>query len=216
MARMAIEEGITHAVLTPHFHQGIYDNQVSTLKPVFETFKEQLAESQIPLEIAVAGEVRISTDLLHLLPAGNVPFIGSIDDTPVMLLELPYSHIPPGTDNLLNWLHKNNVKTMIAHPERNREIISNPSAIKQLKLGGTMFQLTVGSFSEMFGEKVRDTAETLLLDGYADIVATDAHRIDKRPPTVKAGLDAISALVGPDIMKRLSFDTPKAISQVLF
>jgi len=36
LARIAADDGITHMVLTPHVHPGRYNNNVQSIKPIFE------------------------------------------------------------------------------------------------------------------------------------------------------------------------------------
>lgn len=214
--RIAQAEGITRAVITPHMHPGVYDNQLDNLAPVFSELKTTLRKQGIAMRLALAAEVRLSTELLTDLPAGRVPFIGKLEGKDVVLLELPYSHIPPGTDKLLRWMRAQGVTAMIAHPERNREIIAEPASVLRLKDAGAKLQLTISSFIGEFGEKVQDVAEWLLVRECADIVASDAHRPSRRPPLVKPGLDRIAKLVGAYAMRELSDTVPAIISKPLF
>ena len=52
LAAASVDNGITHAVLTPHIHPGYFDNSLSTLQPVFDDYRASLAAAGIQLTIA--------------------------------------------------------------------------------------------------------------------------------------------------------------------
>jgi protein-tyrosine phosphatase len=54
LARVAVADGITHMTLTPHIHPGRYENNAVLIEPVFETFKQALADAEIPLSYRAA------------------------------------------------------------------------------------------------------------------------------------------------------------------
>ena len=130
-----------------------------------------------------------------------------------MLLELPHSHIPPGTDNLLRWLARNGVQAVIAHPERNRDIIANPDKINALKRAGCLFQATAGAFTGRFSEKVKHTAGLLLARDLITYVASDTHSVNRRPNDMAKAFIEVAALKGNEYAERLFKQTPWLISQ---
>ena len=216
LIRLAAEQGIRRSVITPHIHPGTYDNKPADMLALFNDLALAVKQQDIGVELALAAEVRLSTEMLTDLPAGKIPFIGRYKGMDVLLLELPYSHIPPGIENLIKWLKAKKVRPLIAHPERNREVISDPHKALMLKQLGVMFQLTVGSFAGDFGEKVLDTAKWLVAHKCIHVVASDAHRIDKRPPKVKDGLMNLIELAGIERVRLWSQLLPAEISGYLF
>ncbi|WP_315983498.1 CpsB/CapC family capsule biosynthesis tyrosine phosphatase [Aliamphritea spongicola] len=94
LAAMAAADGITHAVATPHIHPGRYDNNIHSITPAYEALKNAIVERNIPLELGMAAEVRISVEMLAMIPTNQIPFLGEWEGRKVLLLELPHSHIP--------------------------------------------------------------------------------------------------------------------------
>ena len=182
LAKASVECGITHAVCTPHIHSGYFDNDIDIIRSTHEIFVSALEREEIPLITHFAAEIRISPEIVKLHQLNVLPFLGVLDTQPVLLIELPHSHIPPGTEQLIEWLITQGIKPMIAHPERNRDILSNFSKAAWLKGRGVMFQLTAGAFTGTFGERVQDCVFKMLDEGFGDIIATDAHNLHKRPP----------------------------------
>jgi len=151
-----------------------------------------------------------------MLPANELPFLGVYNDKKVMLLELPHSHIPPGTDKIIAWLLKRNVLPMIAHPERNKDILRKFEKVEPLIELGCLFQLTAGSVCGQFGEAAQERAEQLLERGVVTVLATDAHHVERRPANLKAGRDAAALIVGREAAGAMVYSTPLSIAAAQF
>ena len=70
LARAAVSNGVSDAVLTPHINPGRWDNRLSTLKTRFEAFQSVLRIRDIPLRVHLGAEVRLGPDVLRLDSAG--------------------------------------------------------------------------------------------------------------------------------------------------
>lgn len=212
LARIAVADGITHAVVTPHIHPQRFDNNVSTIEPVFNQLKQALDDQNIALKLhSFAAELRISAEMLSMIPAGQVPFLGEWEGKKVLLLELPHSHIPPGSDKLTQWLLKQNIQPMIAHPERNKEIMRNTDKLAPFVEQGCLFQLTAMSVTGEFGELAQKKSIELLSRDWITILATDAHNSQHRPPVLSRGLEAAAEIVGAKNAVKLVLDHPAKI-----
>lgn len=211
LARVAVNDGITHITFTPHIHPGRYDNNISTIQPVFEAFQQALKENDIPLSVAMSGEVRLSAEVLMLVAQNQVPFLGTWEGKNVMLLELPHSHIPPGSDKLVKWLLDRNILPMIAHPERNKDIVRDLDTIAPFVEMGCLFQVTAMSVAGRFGVPAAQRSMELLERGWVTVLATDAHNLEHRPPVLSEGLAAARAVVGEEAARVLVLDNPREI-----
>ena len=216
LVKLAIADGITHAVCTPHIQLGRFDNNLDTIATAFDLLVTQIKSQQLNIALAFAAEVRICPEIMLLSKQNKLPFIGKWQNTDVLLLELPHSHIPPGTDQLIKWLHKHKITPMIAHPERNRDIIADYNKFDMLCKLGCLFQMTAGSLCGQFGEAVQAISAKMLIEDKITILATDAHNIKRRPPSLLAGRNAAAELIGDQKANSLVYDTPKLISQSKF
>jgi len=214
--QIAEKDGIKRMVMTPHIHFGRFNNTIEKIQSEVQDLKGLLSENNINLDIAYAAEVRIDAQLLPEVEQGRIPFIGQFEDQKVLLLELPHSHIPHGCDKLIRWLTLHNIRPLIAHPERNRDILKTPEKIKQLQSLGCLFQLTASSFTGYFGQKVQLLSEKLLLDGVIDVVASDSHNIQRRPPVLSLAHKKVSELLGEEASYNLFYQTPYNLTKSLF
>lgn len=212
MARMAVDNGIECAVLTPHIHLGRFDNTKKSILAAFKIFKLALKREAIPLRIGMAAEVRLAPELMPQILQGDLPYLGRWEGLNVLLLEMPHSHIPAGTDQFIRWLYKQNIIAMIAHPERNKDIIRDFKNIKPLLKTGCLFQVTAGAVEGRFGEQAMHRAEELLAQGVVTVLASDAHHISRRPPALEPGRRAAERIIGESASWDLVNTRPKIIA----
>jgi protein-tyrosine phosphatase len=211
LARLAVKNGIRHSVLTPHVHIGRYPNQRSTLEQAFNDFKVALVENGIELDVSLGGEVRLDPAILGLLEQDEIPMLGSLDGYDVMLLEFPHSHILPGTDKLVQYLLNRNIRPMIAHPERNKDVMRSLEKIEPFVHLGCLFQVTAGSVCGNFGKPAMQRAHEMLERGWVTVLASDAHNAKYRPPDIEPGRRAAEALIGRVAADALVFERPRQI-----
>lgn len=216
LAQFAVQHGIRRAVVTPHIHPGRYDNDLVTILPVFEAFKAVLAARDIPLELGFAAEVHVDPAILALVAEERMPFLGQVEEFRIILLEFPHGHIPVGSEKLVDWLLQRHIRPIIAHPERNKDIIRNWRKITPFVSMGCWLQVTAGAVAGDFGPYARDTAVTLLEQGWVKILATDAHNLEHRPPDMEEGRQAAAEVIGEAESWKLVRDNPALISVTHF
>lgn len=213
MARLAVANGITEAVLTPHVHPGRYENTLSSIVAATQAFQESLDAHAIPLAVRPAGEVRVGPELMRLVADDQVPWLGAHGGYRLVLLEMPHSHIPPGADKLVDWCLQRGIRPVIPHPERNKDVVRDIEKITPLVGLGCFLQVTAGSVAGDFGEPARQRAVELLERGWVQFLASDAHDTRRRVPDLKPGRDAAAAIVGEQGARALVFDHPRQILQ---
>lgn len=212
----AVADGITRIICTPHIQLGRFDNTIDTITTAFEELQEHTIKNDIDVELAFAAEVRICPEIMLLVKQKRLPFIGKWLQKDVLLLELPHSHIPAGTEQLINWLNKNNIIPMIAHPERNRDIIADITRLSRIPTSSCLYQITASSICGDFGDIPQRISEQLLLEDKVTIVASDSHNIKRRPPKLNQAKNIVEKLVGAEKADMLFYHTPKLISDSKF
>ncbi len=215
LLRLAVADGIRRMVATPHINPGYFDNTQATIAAALSAVRAELLQQQIPLQIAAAAEVRLTDQLMSAVEQQQLPFLGQWQSQQVLLLELPHSHVPAGTDKLLKWLGKHNILAMIAHPERNREIQSNPALLNTLRNAGCLFQLTASSLLGDLGERHQQCAELLVRQRIYQVMASDCHNLQRRPPKLQPALQQLARLTDDNYANALVKDNPAALTASL-
>lgn len=196
LARHAVAAGIRVAVVTPHMHHQRYDNRAANIQAAMRAFQGILDDEGIALRLRCAAEVRLDHEILAWVGAQDVPYLGDWQGERVMLLEFPHSHVPVGADKLVAWLRRQGIRPMIAHPERNKDIMRSLDKINPFIQLGCLLQLTAGSVAGNFGETARQRAVELLGRGWVTVLASDAHNLEARPPELEPGRAAAALVVG--------------------
>ncbi len=216
MMRLAIEDGIESMVFTPHIHPERHANTRRSIDESLQDFQETLDDAGISMRTAAAAEVRISPEIPAMVDNEQIPYIGHKDGCQVFLLEFPHSHIPPGSEKLVDWLLAQDIRPMIAHPERNKDVIRDVGKIWPYVSAGCLLQLTAGSVAGTFGEIAQQRSLEMLEKGWVTVLASDAHNIQHRPPVLQAGREAAAAIVGEAESWRLVREYPWSIVESLF
>ena len=216
LARIAVADGITHLVCTPHIHAGRYDNTPQTIQAAFKQFQQALEAEQIGLKVAYAAEVRFGLELMEWAAMNALPFLGEWQGKQVLLLEFPHGEVPFGAEKLTSWLIGRNILPIIAHPERNKAIMKSRSKLKPFLDQGCLLQVTASSVAGHFGETAQDIAIVLLQENTVTIVATDAHNSRHRPPRLKEGVRAAADVIGEKKAAELVTINPWTLAQVHF
>ncbi|MFA5913774.1 MAG: CpsB/CapC family capsule biosynthesis tyrosine phosphatase [Burkholderiales bacterium] len=211
LAAHAVHSGIVRSVVTPHVHVGRYNNERASIATQVERFRIELESRNIPLQLEIGGEVRLGEEIIAMVLEERIPFLGERDGYRIMLLELPHSHVPVGSDKFVAWLLKQKIRPMIAHPERNKDVHEDINRITPLVSMGCWLQVTAGSVAGDFGEPSRKRAVQLLERGWVTVLASDAHNLAHRPPELEPGRRAAAAIVGEQESWKLVRDTPLAI-----
>ena len=213
LARFALDNGITKSVMTPHIHPGRYENTRLDIQVAVQKFEVALARQGIPLDLSAGAEVRIGADTIYMVAQEEIPFLGELGGYKILLLEFPHETIPVGSINLVQWLMAKNIRPMIAHPERNKDVMRDTSKIEPFINEGCLMQLTAASIAGNFGKQAEMVSRTMLEKDWVYAIATDAHNIDHRPPDLAAGRDAAAEIVGLEKANLFVNDHPRAILQ---
>ena len=213
LARACVADGISHAVSTPHVFPGRYDNGCENIRAAHARFAALLAEAQIPLQLSWAGEVRLTPEVLDLLPHHELPFVGQVGAARTLLLEMPDGQSPLGALNFVRRLLAQHIRPIIVHPERNRGVMERPDRLLDFVEAGCFVQLTAGSLVGLFGAKAQATAITLLDRQWVHAIASDAHNLTGRAPRMQEARKWLLENHGPEVAHRLTVSGPALLCQ---
>jgi protein-tyrosine phosphatase len=195
MARAAVKEGITTIIATPHHKTGSYDNPKPSIIALAAQLNDAIKQHNLPLTVLPGQEVRIHGDLLKSLEANELM---TLADTSYLLIEFPPDHVPRYAEQLLFELQLKGVIPIIAHPERNIEIVEHPDRLYQLVKRGVLTQLTASSVSGHFGKNIKKFSLQLIEANLAHFIASDAHNTTKRPFRMREAYNVIDKEFGID------------------
>ncbi|WP_338788133.1 tyrosine-protein phosphatase [Metabacillus sp. FJAT-53654] len=193
MARLAVEEGITKIIATPHHQNGKYFNKKQDIINRVTELNLLIQKENIPLEVLPGQETRIYGEMLEDLEKGDIL---PLNHSKYIFIELPSGHIPRYAEKLLFDIQLKGLTPLIVHPERNSEVIENPDKLLNLVKKGSLTQVTAGSITGHFGKKIQKFSLQLIESNLTHFISSDAHNISTRSFKMRDSISEIEKEFG--------------------
>lgn len=197
MAKQAVKEGIHTIIATPHHKNGRYDNPKQEILSKVGELNKRLQEESIHLTILPGQEPAINGELLDDYQKDEIL---SLNNTQYQFIELPSSHVPRYTIQMLFDLQLKGLTPVIVHPERNQEIQERPELLYKMIEKGALAQLTAGAVCGNFGKRVKNLSFELIEANLVHFIASDAHNIYKRSFNMVQAYDVVESKYGVDLV----------------
>ena len=172
MLRGSEKSNIDIVYATPHYMKGYCEKTYLEIDGMVENLNEYIKAKDINLKVLPGQEVCVDKYTLDLYKRG---IIKGLNASKYMLVELSTAITPLVSLNILYELMLIGVKPILAHPERYKFIIKNPSLINDYVEEGVLLQIDSGSIKGVFGKQTKYTAEQLIRHGLCSFIASDAH-----------------------------------------
>ena len=207
MCRASAADGIDVMVATPHAHDSVH----KTHDPEF--LRQKVAELNSKLNgnprVVLGCELRFTHALVkQLCETHSAPTIAG---GPYALVEFPHAVVPNGSEHPLFELMSNRITPIIAHPERNIMLLTEPERFYELVSLGVLGQMDTGSITGQFGKKVQQASRVMLENGLIHFIASDCHNTRNRLPGMSAAVAATAEVVGEDYARAIAEDNPAAV-----
>lgn len=209
MVEMAVDDGITHIVATPHAnHTYSYDRAGN---------QRLLDDVRNALPPATAERITLGLGCDFHLNFENVEDAQkhrgryTINGTEYLLVELPDFNIPTRAEEVLYNLRVAGLTPILTHPERNTTLQRSPQRLGNWIADGLLVQVTAGSVLGNFGGKAKKMAWDLLRSGSVHFIATDAHDTVRRPPKMSEARQQIAKRLGATLADKLCVENPLAV-----
>lgn len=212
LCRSLVQDGVTTVIATPH-QLGRYEgaNLAGAVRAACGRLQDELSRLEIALTVRPGADVRIDERIMGLLKLDEILTLG--DGGLHLLLELPHeTFIDPRP--LIRLLVAGGLQPIISHPERHRFIRAHMERVAEWIELGAVCQVTAGSLVGEFGGDAESAAWRLIGAGLAQVVASDAHDVTRRPPRMTGAAVAIERRLGYAAARRVCLENPLRILQV--
>lgn len=210
MVKIAIDNGTTAIVATPHAIEGEW---LPTWEQILETctaLKVKAREQGLDIPIYPGAEVAIHMDILDKVKAPG-PYC--INGGRYMLVELPAMEIPDFVEDFFFALETRGITPILAHPERNPIIMKDPELLLEWVKRGILLQINAPSLTGRMGEKAKRTAELLLASNLMYFIGSDAHGIHSRRPRLNEARHCLEKTLSAQEVQRIFMGNPTAAIQ---
>jgi protein-tyrosine phosphatase len=208
MAALAVAEGITHVVCTPHAN-GVYAFNPEINLARTDELRTRLESERIPLTLGRGCDFHLSFD--NVKQAQTDPARFSINGLGYLLVEVPDYGLPPGLTETFYDLQLAGLTPILTHPERNPTLQHDPARLKDWLRSGVLIQVTADSITGHKGRAAERMAHQLLADRWVHFLATDAHNLTSRPPRIKQAHDLVAEKYGVAYAHSLCVTNPLAV-----
>lgn len=208
MARVAVADGITVTACTPHIMPGVYANTGPGIRQAIAAFSAALGEAAIPLRLVPGADVHLATDLAQGLKDGRVL---TLNDSRYFLFEPPHHVMPPRLEHAVFDVMAAGYQPIITHPERLTWIENHYDVMQKMAHAGAWMQITCGSITGRFGRRPQYWAERMVDEGLVHILATDAHNLRNRSPSMAKSRDMVAERLGEDEATNMVLVRPQGI-----
>lgn len=192
MLKIAVQEGITSIIATPHFISGYNKYDKESLHKAYEGVKQVIIENNIPIDIYLGNEVYVDNDIVNHLVNGEAKTLGN---TRYVLLELSNTWNDEIMEQIFYELELNNFNIILAHVERYDAFTNNLDLLRKYIDRGCLTQMNASTIVSK-DRKTRKQATKLLKDGYIHFVSTDTHSNRRRKPAMREAYDFTKKLIG--------------------
>ena len=208
MARMALDDGITTIVATPHRNSWTYHDPAADAHRRLNELKNRCEDAGCTVELLLGGEAYIAPDLAEQVKMGLAL---TIHGSRYLLVEWAIDQFPAYADQAIFDLRVQGIVPIIAHAERYRAVQRNVDSLASLVRRGAMVQVTAASLTGYSGPGARRAAERILVANLGHVLATDSHSIERRPPTLATARVRAEELIGAERARSLVVDVPRKI-----
>jgi protein-tyrosine phosphatase len=205
MCRMALADGITHMVATPHANdRHSYDRPHLT-----EVLAQLRAQTGTGLQLSLGCDFHLSYENLEGVLEN--PHFYTIGETNYLLVELSNYSVPVQISDCFRRLGDRGLTSIITHPERNPILQQTPQRVLEWVEEGCLVQITASALTGNWGERSEIICHWLLDRAAVHIMASDAHDNRHRVPVLSAARNAAARLVGTEYAQALVEGNPGAI-----
>ena len=209
LLRMAAENGTTDIIATPHVIDVSTALTWDIIRRKVEELQKEADRNHIPITIYPGAETELNFDLLELMRKDHSAFC--LAGSRYCLMEMPSLMLPPHLEDIIYELQVMDIVPVLAHPERQMQLMENPDKLLELLHKGCAAQCNGGSLTGVFGPKVHNNVHRLLERDMVAFMGSDAHNLRHRNTNLKDAKEKVAEHWGEQRATELFETKPKYI-----
>lgn len=206
MCEIAVLDGISAIIATPHYIQGEGNNE--RVKEKIELLNEELKKNSIELRILPGNEIYLARNSYENL-LNNECF--TLNNSRYALVEFSMTDVPDFAFDALYNMQVKSFVPIIAHPERNYRILQQPNLVYDFIKEGCLVQINSTSLTGLGGKEIKNFSEMLIKHNMVHFIASDAHSVKNRKPVLSKAYYLADSIGGTGVGQNLICKNPKAV-----
>lgn len=207
--RISREEGIGHIVFTPHYTPGKPSEKKEVILRRMKKIREAAGNAGIEgIKYYIGNEVLYVSGVEELLKQGE---IFTIADTKYVLLEF-YQGVKY-QDMFQGLLHvvRTGFIPVLAHVERYNCLYQRIDRIEELRDLGIVIQMNTECLMPQIPSVRLLWYRNLMKAGYVQLISTDAHGADNKPPCMKRAVEWMERHCDCSLVERVLYENPAIV-----
>lgn len=198
MFEIAVAQGLSHVILTPHFQPGKYNEQDKILTQ-FQELTEAIYQKYPGMKVCLGQEIYLSEESVEAIINKEVYVMA---ETNYILIELSTLQYYPVFEAMLYQIQMQGYKIILAHVERYDYLFDRPELFALFKSRGFLMQVNTSAITS---KRQRKKILQLIADGYISFISTDCHDTHRRTPAVSEAYSIIEKKFGNEKAQALFY-----------
>lgn len=212
MCREAYEEGVRMVAAGAHQNETYPDVTPERLREATKQLAQDLREHGIQLTVFPNAEVMAHPEMVESWKAGKL--LSVADRGHYMLIEMPHG-LFVDLRSIVAQLRELGIRPILAHPERQGELLHDSGLIEELVRLGCLVQISSGSITKPRDRRDELAVRRWLKNGLVHVLGSDGHSVHRRPIRMKEAYELIVRWAGAAVADRVGSTTGMAILQGL-
>ena len=210
LIKEAKESGFEAIVSTSHYIEGYYEVPNNEREEILKKINKELKKTDCNIKIYLGNENYLSNNLINLIKQNRAATMGNSD---YVLFELPMNVKPMNIYNVVYDMLENNLKPVLAHPERYTFVQAEPDILYDLIEKGVLMQVNYGSIIGYYGKRAEIIAKKLLKNNMVHFLGSDVHKQNTIYPKIEKILLKINEIVEKEKLEEITTINPKLVLQ---
>lgn len=211
MCRIAYEQGTRLLAATAHQNER-WVNDPERIREATASLTSALNDANIPLVAFPSAEVMVAPDLMAAWQRGELLTVA--DRRQYLLLEMPHGQFVE-IRYLVEELRAAGIRPILAHPERQADLVQDQETIEELIQAGCLVQVSSGSITRPRTPADKRALRGWFQRGIVHLIGSDGHSPTRRPPHLAAAYHEIVRWAGHAVADRVCSTNGMAILQGL-
>ena len=203
MLHIAVDEGITDMMVTPHFNSGGRSAPPEVVLQTLQNVQAVVQQEGLPIRLFPGNEVYYFSDLPRYLQEHRVL---TMNGSKHVLIEFSPSVMFRTLQNAMEDVLGVGYTPILAHVERYNCMLEDSEYVDFLRDMGVQIQVNASSIVGKSGTSVKKFVFELLQDGLVNYVGTDSHGCEHRTPQIAKCRNILSKKFSPSYVDRILRD----------
>ena len=205
LAEASIEDGVTHIACTPH------SNDRYKFDPAVNQERRDRLQAHFGDRLTLGSGCDFHLSYENIENLHKDPARYTINAKQYLLVEFPDFAISQNMAHTFFQMISAGVIPIITHPERNPTLMQEPGRMVEWLRLGCLVQVTAASLDGRFGNRSQAIARELIQKNWVHIIASDAHSVDRRGPSMTKAYRLLESEYGKETAERLCKINTKAV-----